>query len=168
MNRPTTLNSLKFSDADGNILIREELSIEFTYHDDMENYMQSRYAYWTEVLDKMIVMAPDHNETMAGIEINRILRMFARKLGIPVRGVRSRSRKADYIEARRMIINYCSSRGIMNVTIADALSYNHATVGHHIHTHNNLMEMDKRYRDRYTQIAGEIGQTLIDESKTNV
>ena len=138
----------------------ENYAIQFTDFDDLERFIEDRFKYFKELLDKELFMAPDYNETLTEIEVKNVLRITAKHCGILYRSAISRSRKRELVDVRRMAINYCRFRKISFVAIANALGLNHSTVMHHELTHNNLMSTDERYSDRYKDVFNAIESKL--------
>ncbi len=160
MYKPRRLNSLKFENKEGIVLVSEDTSVQFTYLEDLEKHLQSRLKYWEETLGTILLMTPDHNETLTDIEIRNIIRMFCKKLGLPIKSVISKSRKTELVEARRMIINYCLFRKMLKTVIASNLGMTHCNVLHHELTHSNLMDTDKIYNATYKTIFNHIDSKL--------
>jgi len=150
--KPVSLNSLRFSDKNGATIVREDYAISFVDHEAMEKFIQNRHRFWTELYGTDLLIAPHSNETIQEIEIKKVFKLVAKHLKLSYLDVVSRSRKAKYIEARRIAINLCLGTGVMKTSIAEAMGYNHSTIIHHENKHKGYMEVDKVYNNLYHSI----------------
>ena len=106
MERPVTLNSIKFSDKQGNLIVDEGCILTFGNEDHAERYIQKRYKFWLKTLGVEIVIAPDMNETLHEIEVVRVFKLVARYYNILYRHMTSKSRKTELAEARSKLLDW--------------------------------------------------------------
>lgn len=158
MSRPVALNSLRFSDSDGNILVSEEYSIEFQNEVLANIYISKRHEYWQEIFNINLVVAPNMNETLWDIEIKSVIKLVARFFHISVRQLMNRRRMKENIEPRRFVVALCRERKKGYSMIARYLGYilkngdpDHATCVYHYKKHRDLYDTDREYRKRYEQ-----------------
>jgi len=149
MDIPITLNSLTFSDEKGNMVVQESYGLIFNNIKTVEIFIQERYKYWKNTLNRKLVLAPDHNETIDELGIRRVFELTAEAYGLKPDAIFSRSRKAPLIEARRFAIAICFEVGQSLTNIKNAVGYSHANVIHHRDKFNELCENEYGYLDKY-------------------
>ena len=150
LNKPISLNSLKFSDKRGKLIVKEDYFLIFDSSENMEKFIQTRHKFWQETLNKDIVLAPEYNETIDELGIIKIFDFTADFL--KVNNILSRTRKAKIVEARRFAIAICVDQGQLITTIANAIDFNHANIIHHRDRFYELCDTEKGYQDRYLGI----------------
>ena len=159
--KPTTLNSLIFSDEKGNMIVREDYySLIFANSDYANTFIENRKAYWEGILVMKMTISPDMNETIKIIEIKKVFRYTARFLNIPVDEVLSKSRKRRLVDARRYAIMVCCQRGMPHSLIAEQIGLDRTTIIHHDNAMRDLMEVDREIREKYYEIEDFVLTTI--------
>jgi chromosomal replication initiation ATPase DnaA len=75
-------------------------------------------------------------------------------LGIPEEIIKSETRKAPVVEAKRFICHYLKfNTNLTTTSIGNAVNIDHATVLHHARQHNNLMQTDALYAIKYSSFV---------------
>lgn len=149
MEKPISLNSLRFSDIKGNFIVQEEYSLTFSDFEKLEMFIQSRAVYWKEMYEMELVLAPDHNETLSRSDIFAIFMFTATYFKIPQADILKHTKKSEIIEARRYAIALCIERGIKPKHVANEIKFDHATVGHHRDLFYKFCDTEKGYHDIY-------------------
>ena len=144
-NKPVSLESLKFSDKSGNLIVDEGYMLTFGNDELAEKYIQKRYKYWQKILGIDLVIAPNMNETLYEIEVVKVLKLVARFFNIPYRILTSKSRKREYVDARRIAINICKARNVQDSVISRVAKMDHSTVVFHKKKFIELCETDKKF-----------------------
>lgn len=143
--KPVALNSLKFSDKKGNLIVDEGYMLTFGSDEHAEEFIQKRYKYWKKILNIDLVIAPNMNETIHEIEVVKVFKLTARYFNIPYRIMTSKSRRKDLIEARRVAINICKARGVQDSIISRVSKLDHSTIVYHKKKFLDLIEYDKQF-----------------------
>lgn len=149
MDKPISLNSLRFSDKKGNFIVQEEYSITFSDFDKLELFIEKRRYYWKDLYKIDLVIAPDHNETLTRSDIFTVFMYTATYFKIPQSDILKHISKSEIIEARRYAIALCIERGIKPKHIANEIKFNHATIGHHRDKFYKFCDTEKGYHDVY-------------------
>lgn len=149
MQKPISLNSLRFSDTKGNFIVQEEYSLTFSDFEKLETFIQARSAYWKEMYKMNLVITPNHNETLSRSDIFAIFMFTAKYFNIPQIDILKRTKKSEIIEARRYGIALCIERGIKPQHIAREIRYDHATIGHHRDLFYKFCDTEKGYHNTY-------------------
>lgn len=145
MPKPITLNALTFANKKGEPIIIENHYITFFNVDDLEIFIQDRFKYYRGLIGREMVCAPDMNETLFTIEVNKVFKLTAKYFHLTYGQLFGKTRKTEIVEARRMAIVICLNRKVQKTVIAQAIGKNHATIIHHEKVFNNLIETDKSY-----------------------
>ena len=160
MDRPVTLNSIKFSDTEGNLIVDEGCILTFGNGDHAERYIQKRYKFWSKTLGVPIVIAPDMNETLHEIEVVKVFKLVARFYNILYKHLVSKSRKSELVEARRIAINICKERKVQDAVICRVMKINHSTVVHHKKRFKVLCENEPKLVRTYTDCEEFVMETM--------
>lgn len=151
--KPITLNSLRFSDEKGNMIVQEDYyCLMFANIDLANSFITNRKSYWEGVLITKLTISPDMNETLKIVEIKKVFRYTARNLQIPINEVLSKSRKRRLVDARRYAIMICRERGMSHALIAEQIGMDRTTIIHHENMMRDLMEVDQEINDKYYEI----------------
>ena len=149
MSKPITLNGLTFSDSKGNPIVVENHFITFYDVYDLEAFIQDRFKYYRGLIGREMAMAPDMNETLFTIEVNKVFKLTAQYFHLTYGQLFGKSRKGEIIEARRMAMAICYNRKVQKTVIAKSINMNHATIIHHLKVFENLIETDKSVYETY-------------------
>ncbi len=150
---PITINSIKFCDERGNLILQEDYySMIVVDAEHATTFIDSRKMYFESMFLRKLTVSPDMNETLKLVEIKKVFRYTARKLGIPIEKILSKSRKRAYVDARRYAIKVCRMRGLPHSLIAEQIGWDRTTVIHHDNTLTDLMETDDRIFQEYYEI----------------
>lgn len=151
--KPITINSIKFTNEKGGLIVQEDYySLIFSDADHVNKFIESRKAYFEGLFLRKLTVSPDMNETIKLVEIKKVFRYTARKLQIPTEKILSKSRKRQYVDARRFAIKVCRVRGISHSLIADQIGWDRTTIIHHDKTLTDLMETDDRIFQEYYEV----------------
>jgi len=131
MDRPWALNSLKFSDKNGELVVHEGTMLTFSNEEIAEKYIQNRYEFWTETLKMDLVIAPSMNETLYEMEVIKVFKLVARFYNVPYRKMMGKSREQELVEARRVAVNICKERNVQDAIMARVMKIDHSTIVHH-------------------------------------
>ena len=151
MDRPIALNSIKFSDPEGNLVINEGCMLTFGSGDLAEKFIQKRHKYWKKTLEMELVIAPDMNETLHEIEVVKVFKLVARHYNILYRELTSKSRRMELVEGRRIAINICKERKVQDAVIARVMKMDHSNIVHHKKKFKALCQTEKSLVKRYTE-----------------
>lgn len=165
MDRPWSLNSLKFSDENGELIVHEGHILTFGNEELAEKYVQRRLKYWSELLGMDLVISPSMNETLHEMEVVRVFKLTARFYNIPYRKMMSRSREKELVESRRVAINICKARGVQDAVITRMMKVNHATIVHHKKKFKDLCAYDKKLVKIFNDCDDYITEQLGDYEK---
>ena len=152
MDKPINLFDIRFYDKDGNKIVREEYNIIFGSHDKAELFIGDRKRYWSELFGIELVIEPRQNETIEEIEIQKVFKLTAKKMGISERYVFHKTRSASIIDVRRVAIAICLEFGLSVSIIGHAIGFNHTTIIHHRKKFIGFCQHEPGYEDRYIQI----------------
>jgi len=147
--KPVTLNSLKFSDKYGNLIVDEGYMLTFGSSELAEKFIQKKYKYWGKVLNVELVIAPDINETIHELEVIKVFKLTARYYNILYRDLMSKTRKSENIEAKRIAINICKGRNVQDAVICRVTKLDHSTIVHHKKKFKALVEYETGYVAKY-------------------
>ena len=128
----------------------EEYFLTFSDSDDAETFIQQRYRYWRELLDKELKIDQSVNETISEIEARKIFRLTANWFGL--KNIMSKTRRPQNVEARRTAIAICLGRKIGPAELERCVGIDHSTIVHHRKKWENYMETERAYRERYDEI----------------
>jgi hypothetical protein len=156
VNKPIIVNNITFSDRFGQMILKEEYNITFKSSGDVEKFIQSRYEYWKELLGKDMTIAHHQNETLEDVEIQKLFKTTASVMGLAQSHIFRRTRITEIVEARRHAIAICTDLGKTVTTIARAIGFNHATIGHHRDKFFDLCDIDKGYEASYLKIKDSV------------
>ena len=165
MDRPWALNSLKFSDKNGELIVHEGHMLTFGNEELAEKYIQKRYKYWQKTLDMDLVIAPSMNETLHEMEVVRVFKLTARFYNMPYRKMMSKSREKELVEARRIAINICKARGVQDAIISRVMDLDHATIVHHKKKFKDLCETEKKLVEIFNDCDDYVTEQLGDYEK---
>ena len=157
--RPLSLNGLRFSDIRGNFVVSEDHFITFRDKETLERYINQRHRYWKGLLKMELQFMPDSSETLAEIEVYKVLKLVSAKLGVPIERAISSS-KHDAVEVRRLTIKICTERKVRVGTIAKGLGIAHDLVVYHKKQFNNYIETDQAYKEKYIEIEDFVFSTM--------
>ncbi len=160
MDKPVNLVDIRFSDKGGKQIVREEYNLIFDSHERAEMFIQNRTAYWKELLNMDLVIAPHQNETIEEIEIQKVFRLTAKAMGISSKYVLRRTRSIKIIEARRIAIAICLDFGLSESVIGQAIGYDRTTIMHHRDKFQDFCESEHGYKDRFIGIRHEVKAKL--------
>ena len=132
--------------------MKEEYFIVFDNTESLEAFIQQRYGYWKELLNKEIVMAPEHNETIGELSIRRVFELTAECCDVKKSDIFQKTRTTPVIEARRFAIAICVEMGQLVTNIARAIEYNHTNIIHHRNKFYDLCDTEQGYQDRFLEI----------------
>lgn len=147
--KPVALNSLKFSDKSGNLIVDEGFMLTFGNNELAEIFIQKKHKYWQKILEMDLVIAPSLNETLHELEVVKVFKLTARHFNILYSNMMSKSRRRDYVEARRIAINICKFRHVQDSVISRATNIDHSTIVHHKKQFAKLIEYDKKLFTTY-------------------
>lgn len=151
--KPITINSLKFTNERGELIVQEDYySLIFVDTDHVNKFIDSRKAYFEGLFLRKLTVSPDMNETLKLVEIKKVFRYTARKLQIPIEKILSKTRKRQYVDARRFAIKVCRMRGISHSLIAEQIGWDRTTIIHHDKTLTDLMETDDQIFQDYYEV----------------
>jgi chromosomal replication initiation ATPase DnaA len=85
-----------------------------------------------------------------------ILEKISEKTGITVTKILSKNRQREVCEARYMYVALLSDSGISKIDIARKLGKAHTIILHNLKTHENLMQIDNKYRTLYESMRSEL------------
>ena len=152
MSKSVNLLDIRFSDINGNQIVREEYNIVFESHDSAELFIQDRHNYWMELLNKNLVISPRQNETIEEIEIQKVFKEAAKAMGLSPRYVFRKTRAANIIEVRRIGIAICVEFGLSVSLIGKAIGFDHSTVVFHRDKFYDLCEFESGYEEKYNKV----------------
>jgi len=141
--RPLSLNGLRFSDDRGKFVVGEDHFITFRDKETLERYINDRLRFWQLVLDMELQFMQDCSETLEEIEVYKVLKLVASKLGVPFDKAISDSTK-DAVDVRRLTIKICSERKVRVTSIAKGLGISHDLVIYHRKKFADLCYSDKK------------------------
>ena len=165
MDRPWALNSLKYSDKNGELVVHEGHILTFGNEELAEKYIQKRLKFWNKTLDMDLVIAPSMNETLHEMEVVRVFKLTARFYNIPYRKMISKSRERELVESRRVAINICKARGVQDAVISRMLNLDHSTIVHHKKKFKDLCKYDKKLVEIFNDCDEYISEQLGDYEK---
>jgi len=163
-----SLNSLRFSDKKGNLVVREDYNLIFRDSDYAEIFIQSRMDFWTELYSMNLVLAPDMNETLQEIEIKKVFKLISKFCKVPYKYVAGDSRKRIHTDPRKFGIIWLRFRKIGPSAIAHCIGVDHSTVSYHYKEGLKYMETDSNFNDKYYEIDEHLAKILTgkqDEDK---
>ena len=149
MERPIALNSLKFSDKNGELIVIDGAMMTFGSQELAEVYIQKRYKFWKKTFGMDLLIAPDNNQTLHEMEVVRVFKLTAKYYNILYRRLMSKSREKELVEARRIAINICKARGVQDAVISRVMGINHATIVHHKKKFKDLCVFDKKLLETF-------------------
>lgn len=159
--KPITINSLKFTDERGNLIVQEDYySLIVVDADHANAFIDSRKTYFEGMFLRKLTVSPDMNETLKLVEIKKVFRYTARKLQIPLEKILSKTRKREYVDARRFAIKICRMRGISHALIAEQIGWDRTTIIHHDKTLTDLMETNDQIFKEYYEVEDYVLTTL--------
>ena len=151
--KPITINSLKFTNERGELIVQEDYySLIFVDADHVNKFIDSRQTYFEGLFLRKLTVSPDMNETLKLVEIKKVFRYTARKLQIPLEKMLSKTRKRVYVDARRYAIKVCRMRGISHSLIAEQIGWDRTTIIHHDKELTNLMETNDEIFEQYYEV----------------
>jgi hypothetical protein len=148
--KPVSLNSLKFSNSNGEMIVSEGYMLTFGNSDLAEKFIQHRYKYWKKRLNMDLVIAPNMNETINELEVVKVFKLTARHFNILYRYIMSKGRRKEYVEARRIAINICKGRHVQDAVISRVTKMDHSTIVHHKKRFKELIESEKGYVEMFS------------------
>lgn len=149
-----TLTNLRFFDEYSQFVVEEDFAgLVFANEDLVQVFIDHRTKYWQSVFMKPLRTDPRYNETIKMIEINKIIRFVAWKLGIPVSSLKSKSRKRELVDARRFAMQICADRGMTAPMIADQMGFDRTTILHHLKDFSDLIEYNNDVAKAYYEIS---------------
>lgn len=157
--RPISLNGLRFSDDRGKFVVSEDHFLTFRNRETLERFINNRHAFWQDLLNMKLQFMQDASETLAEIEVYKVLRLVAKSLGIPIETALSESTK-DAVEARRLAIKICVERKVRIGSIAKGLGMAHDLVIYHKNRFNDYYKTNKSYRDKYIEVENFVFSTM--------
>jgi len=155
-----SLNSLKFSDSKGKFLVREDYFLVFENDELAEKFIQERHRYWSGLYGVDIMMAPNKNEVITELDIKKVFRHVCKYLGVSYPEIYAKTRKAEYIEARRFGIMVCIDYGQSQDDIARVLKKDHSLVAHHKKKFYDLCTVDKNYEAKFEKILDHVKKNI--------
>ena len=157
--KPISLNGLKFSNDRGKFVVAEDHFLTFRDKEALEKFINSRHKFWQELLDMKLTFMEDSQETLAEIEVYKVLKLVALKLGVPIEKAMNESTK-DAVEARRLTIKLCIDKQVRIGIIGKALCMPHDLVIHHKKQFNNYHKTSNAYRDQFIEIDDYVFSTM--------
>ena len=116
------LKALSFSDQRGNFIVREEYeSMSFSNMLWADKFMSSRKAYYQDLFDMTLVMAPIHNETLREDQIRKVFELVGEFLKLPEDAIFERTTKWPIVHARWFAMKICADRDMTEAMIAKAI-----------------------------------------------
>ena len=157
--KPISLNGLRFTDKRGNFVVSEDHLLTFRDIHRLEIFINHRHRYWEDLLGEKLEFSQDAAETVAEIEVHKILNLVAKKMGVPIEKARSESTK-EAVEVRRIAIKICTDRKVRVIAISKALGMGHDLVIYHRKKFEGFCETDKSYKENYLQVEDYVFSTL--------
>ena len=146
--KPLTLNSIRFSDNKGNMIIDEDFYMTFACSTDLEMFMQHRCRFWKELLKKDIKISPSKNETLADIEVIKVFKLTAKYFGLLYSEITKGTSK-EISTARQIAIGICMERKVTNAGITKAVHIDHAMITYHEKKFRSFVKGEPDYMEQY-------------------
>ncbi len=148
-----TLTSLQFNDEKSNFVLQEEFySLIFQDEALASQYIANRKTHWEGILLMKLTISPNFNETLKIVEIKKVFRYTARKLGLSVEAMLGKTRKREIVDARRYALTICRKRGMSYQMISEQIGLDRTTIMHHEKVMSNLLETDSTIFEQYYEL----------------
>lgn len=165
--KPITLRSLIFSDEKGVEKVRQYYDIEFSDETIAEIFIQNQYKYFTELYGKLVFRQQSF-DTLTELEIKQVLKLVSKFFKLQYRDVKSRSRKPEFVEARRMAAMICIKRKKSRSAIYEFLGIDHSNLAHHEKQFRNYCTTDPEYVKTYDECEEYVLSKLKHENDTQL
>ena len=137
--------AIEANNADASVIILEKMNAPGGNSIISDGGIAAAGTKMQKILGIDLVIAPNMNETLYEIEVVKVLKLVARFFNIPYRILTSKSRKREYVDARRIAINICKARNVQDSVISRVAKMDHSTVVFHKKKFIELCETDKKF-----------------------
>ena len=152
MQKPISLNTLRFTDKKGIFVIEIQIGIVYGDYAKMEIEIAFIKKHYESLYNMELLIEANRNETLTRSDIHAVFMFTAPYLQVPQVDILRKIRKRHIVEARRFAVAICLERGLKPAAIENVIKFDHATIIHHHNIFKDLCKVESGYEDRFIEL----------------